>query len=293
MTYQIQNEQLSIGIKQKGAELSSIQSRATGIEYLWQANPSFWGRHSCILFPIIGEVSDKHILVENKKYALKRHGFVRDMNFKLNSQNETEITLLVSSDANTLAIYPYSFQFLASYKLEGTVLAIQYTVINQNQHPIHFSLGAHPGFNCPVLPGEKRSDYALIFNKKENAYTQLLNDHGLRKEEKRLVLDNDNVIPLTEELFDEDALIFHNLNSNKVTLVNRKKEKPVLSFDFSGFPYLGIWSKNRQSPFVCIEPWHGVADKIGPKTEFKEKAGVITLDAGKQFECVHKIEILH
>ena len=54
---ELRNEQLSIIVSEKGAELQSIKD-ANGKEYLWQADPNFWPRHSPILFPIVCSVNN-------------------------------------------------------------------------------------------------------------------------------------------------------------------------------------------------------------------------------------------
>lgn len=43
MTVQIENEFLIATFAEEGAELVSLQSKETGIEYIWQGNPEFWG----------------------------------------------------------------------------------------------------------------------------------------------------------------------------------------------------------------------------------------------------------
>lgn len=287
----IQNEWIKVGIKPKGAELASIQSLENNKEYLWQADPTFWGRHSCILFPIIGEVSDGYIDLNGKPYQLGRHGFLRDCQFTIQQEQANQVTFSFSSNPESIKIYPFHFEFKAIYTIEKRVLTVLYSLTNTSEQALPFSLGAHPGFNCPLESDEKRADYALVFNQKETAHSQLLNEEGLRKVESKLVLDNSDTLTISDDLFDEDALIFKNLKSHSVQLVNQKKAKTVLSFDFTGFPYLGIWSKNQQSPFVCIEPWYGVADSAGPRTEFREKEGVIEIGRGATFECSHQIEI--
>ena len=110
---------------------------------------------------------------------------------------------------------------------------IIYTVENTDSQAIYFSIGGHPGFNIPLLPNEKRSDYTLVFNQKETAVRHLL-DGGLLNGKTKTVLDNDNRIPITDDLFDEDALIFRNMKSDEVSLENGNGEK-ILTFNFSGF----------------------------------------------------------
>ena len=103
----LQNEYLSIQIAERGAELCSIM--CNGKEYLWQADPKFWGRHSPVLFPIVGKVWDDVYTVEGKNYPLSQHGFARDMDFELVSQSATEVTYRLMSTEETLKKYPFPF----------------------------------------------------------------------------------------------------------------------------------------------------------------------------------------
>ena len=54
---------------------------------------------------------------------------------------------------------------------------------------------------------------------------------------------------------------------------------------------MGIWSQNEHSPFVCIEPWHGVADKENATWDFKDKEGIVSLEVGQKFSCKHTVTI--
>ncbi len=288
--FTIQNDHLKVSVKQTGAEFSSLQSLKNGQEYLWQADPRFWGRHSSLLFPIIGELAQKQYRYQGKSYTLNRHGFARNARFELESKSPDRLAFVLNANEETKAHYPFEFQLKAQYLLEGSELSIHYLVHNSDQNTMYFSVGAHPAFNCPLKAGEKRSDYSLVFEQVEQAYTQKLDENGLRNGQTDLVLDQTKILPIQDDLFDEDALILSGLSSEKVALVNGEREK-VLTFDFSGFPYLGIWSPNSEAPFVCIEPWFGVADPAGPSGSVEEKEGILALDPGTTFECVHRVEI--
>ena len=288
--FTIQNDHLKVSVKQTGAEFSGLQSVKTGREYLWQADPRFWGRHSSLLFPIIGELAGKQYKYQGKSYSLSRHGFARNAAFELEAEAPANLTLVLNASEETKAVYPFDFQLKVRYQLEGAKLSIHYEVYNSDQKTIYFSLGAHPAFNCPLLPGEKRSDYSLVFEQAELAYTQKLNENGLRNGRTALVLDQSKVLPIRDDLFDDDALILSNLSSERVALCNGKQEK-VLTFDFSGFPYLGIWAPSAEAPFVCLEPWFGVADPVNPAGSIAEKEGIQSLDPGATFACVHRVEI--
>ncbi len=143
---------------------------------------------------------------------------------------------------------------------------------------MYFSLGGHPAFNCPLYDNEMYSDYALEFEQNETAPAFLLNSDGLVGDKKRMMLTDSNLLPLHKHLFDDDALIFKNLSSRKVSLVSRKTGR-ILTMHYEGFPYLGIWAKPGAS-FVCIEPWQGIADTADTTQELTQKEGVMSLGSG-------------
>ena len=99
-----------------------------------------------------------------------------------------------------------------------------------------------------------------------------------------------NIIELKKDIFDKDAIIMTNIRSNKIKLINKKENKEVLEFDFTGFPYLAIWSK-KGAPFVCIEPWFNTADKIDSNGIFEEKEDLIELKPEKIFRCEYKVKL--
>lgn len=288
-TYNIANRYLSVKIKQSGAELASIQSIPEGTEYMWEADPQYWGRHSSILFPIVGKVFENAYQLDGKSYAMNQHGFARNMPFEVLEQSDNSISLVLEQNDESLQLYPYRFRFIASYLVKAREVSIQYQVENIDQQMIYFSVGAHPAFRVPLLAGEKRADYSLVFEKRETAVRYLI-EEGYRTGQTESVLLAEKEIPIHDNLFEKDALIFKDLVSNQVSLCHRSGKK-IWTFSFKGFPYLGIWSKNAASPFVCIEPWFGVADQMGGYANFKQKEGILYLKKGEKFACEHKFHI--
>ena len=147
-----------------------------------------------------------------------------------------------------------------------------------------FGLGGHPAFICDY----SSEDYLLEFENKEDTIEFYKLKDGLIQENQIKSILADNKIKLTKNIFDEDAIIMKNISSNKVTLINSKNNKKVLEFDFTGFPYLAIWSK-KGAPFVCIEPWQNHTDSINSKGEFCEKEDIIKLCSGEKFKCEYKV----
>jgi galactose mutarotase-like enzyme len=188
-----------------------------------------------------------------------------------------------------LKIYPFKFEFNIKYALEENKLNVEHTIVNMGDKPMLFSLGGHPGFNCPVNADESYSDYFLEFQEAETAETWRVQKDGLIGKETVPVFDEPKIINLHSHLFDEDALIFKNLNSKKVSLKSRKS-KQVLSMIFNDFPYLGIWAK-PMADYVCIEPWIGIADSVDTDRNFENKEGMVLLGSKQSTTAVYTILI--
>jgi galactose mutarotase-like enzyme len=279
----LSNGQLSAQIKTIGAELCSLQDDSNR-EFIWEGNPVFWGKHSPILFPIVGTLKNNRFHYNTKEYNLSRHGFARDMPFQIVEKKENSATFSIQSNSDTLLRYPFEFELQIKYTLSYSTLKVSYTVINKDKTAIPFSIGAHPAF---ALPSDFE-DYSLDFEKIEPlAYTLLEND--LVSKQTETILTQTNKVPLTYELFKRDALIFKKLQSNSLTIV--EKEKPILKVQFDDFPNLGIWTK-MGAPFICIEPWFGYSDTIESTGNLFEKEGVIILEANDTFQATFSIEIL-
>lgn len=286
----LENEKFRIAVQTLGAELCQIQSKSTGKDYMWNADPAVWGSYAPVLFPAIGAIKDGFVLIKGKAYKVPRHGFVRNNpNVKLVAKTENSLTFGLTYSEQTLEIYPYPFEFLITYTLEENKITVDHKVVNHSDEPMLFSLGAHPAFKCPVNEGELYDDYYLEFEKIETAPTWLLEKDGLVGKKTKPVLENTNVLPLTPHLFDNDALIFKNLASQSVSLKS-KTSSQVVHVSYAGFPYLGIWAKPN-AHFVCIEPWLGIADNADSGHNFETKEGILSLAARKTFNASYSIEI--
>lgn len=282
MSIQLKNEHITAKILKHGAELKSLKRIGDETEYMWSADPSYWNRHSPVLFPIVGRVVNNEYTVDGQTYHLDRHGFARDMDFEVIKQSETQVSLLLKWDEKTLKVYPYKFEFIITYALKDNQISIEYRVNNVDDKTIYFSVGGHPGFNCPLQAGESYEDYYFEFEKNETAKIMLTSGNGLYSREKKLYLNNEKIIKLTECLFKDDALVFEGLKSKSITLKSKKSDYSV-RVDFEGFPLLGLWALPTQSPFVCIEPWVGHADFSDFAGDFSAKEDQISLDVSKHF----------
>ena len=280
----IENEHLKIEIHPKGAELQSIYNKKKSLEYMWGADPAFWGKKSPVLFPIIGSLKNNTYYFENKAYRLSRHGFAREMDFTVTDQTASSITFTLTRSEATFEKYPFQFRFDIVYNIKENQLQVMYRVVNKGEinQTLYFSVGGHPAFKIPLLPGTVYTDYYLKFNKVENAGRWLISKEGLIETRSIPLLNDEQQLPLTKELFYTDAIVFKQLRSDKVKLVSNTSGE-LFEFDFTGFPYLGIWAA-KDADFVCIEPWCGIADSVTTNQQFTQKEGINKLDSTDQFE---------
>lgn len=282
----IKNEVLSLEIAELGAEMKSLKTVSNQSEWLWQADPDYWPRTAPVLFPIVGKLVDDQYLFNDHLYPLSQHGFARDRVFNVVESQENQIRFHLASDYESEKFYPFSFDLYIGYRLDKNWLWIDYEVINKSDSPIYFSLGGHPGFSIPGFPERQ---YFIEFEKDENPSPYLLNGGLLMKEKGSPISIVDRKIPITNSLFNDDALVFEGLRSTWIG-VQSADLKRVLKVHYEGFPWLGIWSKPG-APFVCVEPWFGHADWDGDSVEISKKHGIQSLSPGGNFSCRFGVEI--
>ncbi|MBF2517371.1 aldose 1-epimerase family protein [Listeria marthii] len=286
----LENELLLVEIKTAGAELTRIFRKDTGLEYLWNADSKFWGRHSPVLFPTVGRLVEDTYLVDGKPYHLGQHGFARDRDFKVMEQTENSVRFELDSDEDSLAIYPYKFKLSIIYTIEKDSVAVSYEVENRDDKRIYFSIGAHPAFNLPLTEGTAFEDYYLDFGTEENLETLCLEGPYRSGAIEKVTSEPARYLPLSYDLFKNDALIFEALKQKEVT-IKSDKTPHFVKVSFPEFPFVGIWTAKAGTPFLCIEPWYGIADGAGKSVELRDKAGIEHLEPEAVFASEYTITV--
>lgn len=281
MAITIKNEHLCLTFSAKGAELQSVKGVDSGTEYLWSGNPAYWGKFSPVLFPIIGALKYNHYFFEGKTYTLPRHGFARDLEFEYDQISSTEILFTLHSNSETLKSYPFQFKLSLRYQLIQAEICCTYEVTNPSKQDLFFSIGGHPAFAAPLNNEGTYNDYYLQFDKDEEVSYHHIVDNLISDQTSTLKLDEGKLF-LKHELFYEDALVFKNLKSDKISLLNTKNYNG-LDFHFKGFPYFGIWAA-KDADFVCLEPWCGIADGVNHNQQLADKEGMIRLAANEEWK---------
>lgn len=288
--YTIENSEVKASIDPKGAELQSLYQKEHQLEYMWGGDPAFWGKHSPLLFPIVGTLKDNTYQYDGKSYMLSRHGFARDREFVAETQSDDAISFLLRSDERTLAVFPFTFELRVIYRLRAGGISTTYQVKNSGKGPMYFSVGGHPAFRVPLVPGTGYTDYYLEFDGVETAPRWPISKDGLIGRDPSPLLQDTAVLPLRKELFAKDALVIKSLVSTGVTLRSGLSERG-LRMDFPGFPFLGIWAA-ANADFVCIEPWCGIADSVDSNQQWIEKEGINKLEEGGVFERTWTLRLL-
>jgi galactose mutarotase-like enzyme len=275
MEVALENDYLKVKISPKGAELNSVISKSTLLEYMWSGDPAVWGKTSPVLFPIVGALKKDMYLYHDKSYSLSRHGFGRDSYFEIGEQGPEEAIFSLASTPESLEMYPFKFQFLLTYRLVKDFLELTSHVENTGDTILYFSVRGHPAFKVPMTRNSTYEEHYLQFNRVENADRWPVSQEGLIKDQPTSFLRNSAIIKLNKSLFDEDALVFKKLKSDAISIKSEVHDHG-LDFYFGGFPYLGIWAA-KNADFVCIEPWCGIADSITHDQQLVTKEGIVTI----------------
>jgi galactose mutarotase-like enzyme len=276
---------LAASVLARGAELCGLRD-GSGREYLWPANP-VWPRHAPVLFPIVGRLRDDTLVHNGQSYRLTQHGFARDRRFTWVERSASGCRLALTDDAQTRAMYPFAFRFEIAYAIRQATLEITYTVTNTGEEVLPASMGAHPAFRWPLVPGEPKEAYALTFEAEETAPLRGVSG-GLLTEADRPSPITGRHLALNEALFAADALILDHPTSRRVRFA--AATGPALTVSWEGFEQLGLWSR-AGGDFLCIEPWRGMASPADFEGEFTQKPWLMLIPPGESRSAVHRMTV--
>jgi len=272
MKHTLQADRISATIKAEGAELCSLKD-GEGLELLWQAGPA-WPRHAPNLFPIVGRLKNDQLRDRGKTFPMTQHGFARDCEFTWSERGPKSCTLVLADDAKTRLQFPYAFRLAVTYQVEDAHVDVGFEISNTGDVTLPASLGAHPAFNWPLLPGLAKEAYSIHFSREEPEPIRRLKD-GLLRDKPEPTPVQGKLLPLSEQLFADDAVILDRPASRSIRYAADRG--PAINMDWEGFQQLGIWSKPQGAPFICLEPWRGFASPANFDGEFLDKPGIMKL----------------
>jgi len=274
---EIASEMLDARINSLGAELSSLRDSA-GRELMTDADPAFWAGRAPLLFPIVGRLVGDKYRFDGKEYPLPQHGFARRQQFALVEEATSRAVFRLSDNDETRAVYPFAFTLDAAFTLTGATLATDVIVTNTGDRDMPASFGFHPAFAWPLPFGRPRADHRIVFEEPEPAALSAIALGGWIAPENRPSPLDGRALKLTDQMFERDALVWDRLESQSLRYDGG--EGSGLEIGFAGMPKLGIWTKPG-ARFVCIEPWHGIADPVGFDGEIWDKPGILRFAPGE------------
>lgn len=279
--FELKNEFLTVGISDRGAELQYV-SATSGTEFLWNGDPAVWSGRAPVLFPICGRLKDNKYSYRGVEYPLSGHGFARSRVFAREYAEGNTVCFSLSSDEESRAIYPFDFKLSIIYKLEGNSLGVTYKIENLTDGEMFFSIGSHEGFLCP----EGLEAYDIEFDGKQTLDAYSVTGPLLDGKKSRVINDA-AILPLKNEHFAVDALVFKNIPSKRTTLARRGGGRRI-TVEHSDFEHLLIWSRPG-TKLLCIEPWNGMPDSLDSDCDFSQKEAIIRLGVGEDRVIVHTI----
>ncbi len=287
----IQSSTLCASIKPLGAELCSLiytNQESSPKELIWQADPKVWARHAPLLFPIVGRLANDQLHLDGADYSLTQHGFARDMDFQLIDAATDRCCFELRATAETQKRFPRNFVLQMEYQVTDDRLAIRHTLHNPApQQSLYASIGGHPAFVWPLHEDSARDQHYIEFANDEPQPIRRLHK-GLMQENGIPTPVNGRRLPLNDDLFNHDALIFDQLNSHELAYCAPNGD--CLRLRFADFPHLGIWTKPG-ADFVCLEPWQGYASPETFDGDFKDKPGVVSLAPGETRHWQYEISV--
>lgn len=290
MLLTIENNQTKLTVDTLGAQMMNLQS-ADGTEYLWQGDPAYWADRSPVLFPFIGRLTNNTYQYHGKVYPMGIHGFAAASEFTVAEQSGDSVTLELCGDLQTKKQYPFDFTLRITYALQENNLQITYFVNNPGDSYLPFAIGGHPGFNVPLVEGDRFEDYQILFSQAcrpdRVGFTPQVYLSGV---DEAYPLESGNTICLRHDLFDEDAIILKNM-AREVTLRSQVSGRGV-RVSYPDMPYLGIWHwPKTDAPYVCIEPWTSLPSRQDVVEELSCKSDMLHLMPGKTYETTWTVTV--
>lgn len=290
MLHTIFNDKLRAVINDLGAEIKSVVRLEDGCEYIWQGDPKYWEDSAPVLFPICGRFFGGTYSYRGREYEMGIHGFAAAMTYEVSAKSENAITFSIRDNDVTRAQYPFAFTFSVTYRLEGEVLVCDVSFSNEGEEIMPATFGAHPGFRVPFAGNCRFEDYYLEFDERCDPNQLLITPNGFYSgRQVALPLEEGKKLRMHHELFKSDG-IFMSRMADAVTLKSDLDPRGV-TLTYRGYPYLGIWQEYGEGmPFLCIEPWYGMAAYDGEHADLEEKCDMFRLLPGERRDLTYSIQ---
>ncbi len=290
MLYTIKNTFLTVTIDSLGAQMVSVKNDK-GEETLWQADKSVWGYSAPVLFPWVGRLKDGHFTVEGEEFSAGNHGFIRNVEHTLVLKEDNLIIFEYKANAESRKKFPHNFVFRTSFVLSGHSVHHKIDVTNIDSRDFHFGLGFHPGFRLPFDDIHTTEDYCIEFDTPQSPVEMPFAESLLLSGESRVYAENVKQLPLKDNFFENDTLIFKDLTAKTVSIVEKDSGRRI-DFDVQDFPYVALWTaKTPKTKFFCVEPWCSLPDYDNSSHQWESKKHGMHLKPGEACHTLCRIKV--
>lgn len=284
-TVRIESDTLTVEVSSLGAEMQSLTHK-DGRSFLWSGDPAWWSGRSPILFPIVGKAPGDVVEISGQPFPMKQHGFARRSEFALVEEGQNFCRHRLGASDETKASYPFDFTLELEHRLDRNRLTVTATVTNLGSSPMPYGIGFHPAFAWPLPGGEGRPHRIVLDNGAEPPLHRLAG--GLLSPERHASPFAKGSLLLSPDQFADDAMIFP--EGAGTALTYGPDGGPVLRFAFENLPNLALWQKPG-APFLCIEPWHGMAAHADGTAELVERPFTVALSSGQDARYGFSVEL--
>ncbi len=252
--------------------------RVAGRDLLWPGDPAIWSDVSPILYPVVGWTRNGEERVDGRAYKLGLHGFARFETFAVENSGPDFARLTLSDNARTRAVYPFAFMLAIEYRLSADALAIAIEVANPGDKRAPYACGLHPGFRWP-FGAAGRAGALVQFAKNERPEVPELAPGGLVRATTRPIPLCGRNLPLSDALFEHDALCFLDCKSRSLAFLDASGAS--IAMEYPDFQHAALWTRPH-APFLCLEAWTGYSDPDGFDGDLFDKPGMRVLAPGER-----------
>lgn len=223
-----------------------------------------------ILFPICGNLPNNTYTHQGQTYPLKQHGFARDLPWDVveqSTQDCASITLSLTSNEQTRLVYPFEFQLLFTYQLQGNTLTLRQRYINRSDVAMPFSTGLHPYFQV--------ADKTQLQFEIPAVQLQDHQDYSLHPFKGQFDFERDEIDVAFRQLSQQTARVFDRQHQSWL----------VLDYD-SVYSTLVFWTIKGKE-YYCLEPWSA------PRNSLNTGDNILELQPNATLETTVRLSILY
>lgn len=226
-----------------------------------------------ILFPVCGSLRNDTYNMGNQSFYMPKHGFAFGVPWNaevIHKNGEEKIIASLEADKNSLKLYPFIFEVMVVYTLKGTELFIELVFYNKDKNIMPFYAGLHPYF----IVGDKKK---LLFDINADKYGDDSSGELIEREYNGKI-DFDNVVDFIFKLKD--------LETHRYSFLDPVKKREILIETSREFKHMVMWTENKDSCFLCLEPWMAGPDAMNTGE------GVVHVKPGSSIKTWVKINVI-